>query len=298
MTVPAGSLYTIDLSGVAIGLECRQSALALGLARWFDLPSAEVEPTIRLDLEMVPHEDAPKLPNSLLTTKTIGSGGEFDIADGLIRGYYDQIARRGEMKAKGVLLEGRLMRIFEQVLYQAHVSARQAAGLPGFLVHSAGVVADGRGFLFVGPSEAGKTTAALNSMAWHVLGDEMILIVPGEEGPEIVGTPVNGTFRDKHPGRAPLAGIFLLQQSSRHHLAPVGRAEAAAVVAGEIVPPVGLDEAPGPRTLGSMTDLAAQLVDQVEVLRLELLPDPGFWPIIAERFGLASPAGAGPAKGT
>jgi hypothetical protein len=295
---PRDNRYVIDLAGVAIGLECRQPALAEGLARWFGTPSAPVEPTILLDLEMVPHEDTPVLPNSLLTTKTVGAGGEFDIADGLIRGYYDQVARRGELKAKGVLLEGRLMRIFEQVLYQAHVSARQAAGLPGFLVHSAGVVADHRGFLFVGPSEAGKTTAALNSMAWHVLGDEMILVIPGGNGPEIVGTSFNGTFRDKHPGRAPLAGVFLLEQAPRHALLPVGQAEATATIAGEIVPPVGLDELPGARTLAAMTDLAAQLVDRVEVARLELLPDPGFWRIIAERFSLATPAGAGPAKGT
>ena len=289
MNPPQDNLYTLDLMGAAVGLVCHQPPLVEGLTRWFGRPGADVEPAIRLGLTFIDHEDEPHLPTSLLTTKRLTADGGFDIADGLITGHYHAPTRTGEMRAKAILLEGPLMRIFEQVLYQAHTSARQAAGSAGFLIHSAAVIADGRGFLFVGPSEAGKTTAARHSSAWQVLGDEMNLVLPDGDGYRLAGTPFNGTFREKQPGNAPLAGIFLLRQAPRHALCEVGPAEAAMALAGEIMPPVGLHELPNDATVPTMMDLAAELVDKVPVARLELLPDPGFWNVISERFGLAPP---------
>ncbi len=288
--------YNFAVGDTVIGVDCRQAAFARGLAKWFDHPSAPGEPHIVLDTVIVGHEDAPTLPNSLLTTKVLGDDGAFDIADGLITGSYDAAARRGTVSAKAVLLEGRLMRIWEQILYQGWVSAAAAAGHGGFLIHSSAVIADGQGFLFVGPSEAGKSTAALNSSAWHVLSDEMNLVTPGPDGPEVVGTLFNGTFREKAPGRAPLAGVFLLNQAPHHALGPVGRAEAVAALAAEFVPPVGLDQVPDETTIPAMIDTAAAFVEQVEVLRLDLLPDPGFWTLISEHFGL-TPTAPGPNRG-
>jgi hypothetical protein len=181
------------------------------------------------------------------------------------------------------------MRIWEQVLYQAFISAQRARGGEGFLVHSAAVIAEGRGFLFVGPSEAGKSTAAENSRAHHVLGDEMNLVRPGAGNSfEVVGTLFNGTFKEKRPGRAPLAGVFVLEQAPHHALVPIGRAEAVAALSTEIVPPVGLDEIPDAATVPAMVETAAGLVERCEVLRLECLPDPGFWQVIGPRFGLTT----------
>ncbi len=287
--------YNFAVGNTVLGLDCRPAAFAGGLQNWFGTPSAPGEPHVVLDCEMVTHDDTPDLPNSLLTTKTLTGDGGFDIADGLITGRFDATAGRGEIRAKATLLRGGLMRIWEQILYQAHVSALRARGGEGFLIHSAAVVADGRGFLFVGPSESGKSTAAVNSSHQHVLGDEMSLVEEGEDGLEVVGTLFNGTFKEKRPGRAPLAGILLLQQADRHAVAPAGRAEAVAALSAEIVPPVGLDEVPGDGTVPTMIEMAAGLLDRTEVLRLEFLPDPGFWQPIASHFGLAT---AGPTRGT
>ncbi len=86
------------------------------------------------------------------------------------------------------------MRILEQIFYQAFWSARRAAGLDAFLIHSSAVIVDGRGFLFVGPSEAGKSTVARLSAAHHVLGDEMNLVRSSGAGLTLVGTIFNGLF--------------------------------------------------------------------------------------------------------
>ncbi len=154
------------------------------------------------------------------------------------------------------------------------------------MIHSCAVIAAGSGFLFVGPSESGKTTAAINSSAHHVLGDEMNLVMGNPAGLLLEGTPFNGTFKAKKPGRAPLRAVFLLQQAPHHRISAINSSEAATLLAAEVVPPVGLDQIPGPETVPAMVDSAVAIIEKVPVFRLELMPDPGFWNVISEHFDL------------
>ncbi len=286
MPEKATSEYRLNLGGPTMALHCTPDAFAPALAKWFDRPSDPGPAHINLQFELIAHADTLELPNTLLKTKTLGPDGAFDIANGLISGHYDRKTCQGHIRAKGALTRGLLMRVMEQIFYQAFHSARQAAGSETFLVHSSAVIAKGSGFLFVGPSEAGKTTAALNSSAHHVLGDEMTLVLPQPAGPLIEGTPFNGTFKTKSPGTAPLRAVFLLKQGPEHRILPMDPAEAASHIAGEIVPPVGLDQIPGPNTLPEMVELAAGILEKVPVFQLEFLPDPGFWAVIDKHFDL------------
>lgn len=286
MTETPSSEYRLNLGGPTMALHCTPAAFAPALAKWFDRPSESGPAHINLQFELITHTDTLELPNTLLKTKNLGQDGSFDIANGLISGHFDPTSGQGLVKAKGALTRGQLMRVMEQIFYQAFYSAKQAAGSNAFLVHSSAVIAKGSGFLFVGPSEAGKTTAAMNSSAHHVLGDEMTLVLPNPAGTLIEGTPFNGTFKDKSPGKAPLRAVFLLQQAPQHRISPMDAAEAASLIAAEIVPPVGLDQIPGPETIPAMVDLAAGILEKVPVFRLELLPDPGFWTVIDQHFDL------------
>ncbi len=283
---PAANEYRLDLGGAVIAVHCEPAEFAIGLANWFGRPSAGAEPHIRVDLELVPHPDVPDLPNSLVTTKVLAEDGSFDIAGGLITGRFNAADGRGNIRAKGTLIRGPLMRILEQIFYQAFWSARRAAGLDAFLIHSSAVIVDGRGFLFVGPSEAGKSTVARLSAGHHVLGDEMNLVLNTGESLAVVGTVFNGLFKGKQPGSAPLAGVFLLKQAPRHALTEAPLLEAVTALAAEIVPPVGLDEVPTRDTLPGMVALAETLAGKTDLKYLEFLPDDGFWQVIAAEYGL------------
>ena len=282
--------YRLDVGGAVIALLCPQPGLATGLATWFGRESAGAEPQVTLTVTVVAHDDVPRFPRSLLTTKRLlDDAGGFDIADGLISGRFDAATGCGEVRVKAALLEGRLTRIFEQILYQAHASARRRLGKPAWLIHSSAVIAGGHGFLFVGPSGAGKSTVARLSRGLHVLNDEMNLVRPTGAGWELVGTPFNGTFPDKAPGRAPLRAILLLEQAGEHGLADAATADAVAALAGEIVPPVGLDELPTTGTLPAMVDAAGELAANTTLKVMRFRPDPGFWLTLSSAFGL--PAG-------
>lgn len=275
--------YRLRIGEVVIGLNCSDDSYAASLSEYFALPSDPGAPTITLDLDIVLHHDQPEIPNSLILTKTLVADG-FDIAAGLIRGRYDPANGVGELQVKNVLTCGLMTRIFEQILYQAWHSGRARLAYDACLVHSAGIVRNGRGYLFVGPSEAGKSTIAGLSHNDTVLNDEMCLVEFHPGGLRLVSTPFNGHFRAKRAGAASLAAILLLEHGPEHALAAVGPGEAAGAIASQIAPPVGLDEAASGKTRLTMLDIAMRLVHRVPAQRLIFLPDAGFWPVLDKAF--------------
>nr|MEE4269328.1 hypothetical protein [Candidatus Krumholzibacteria bacterium] len=272
MTLDIACQFRLDIGGNVLGFHCDPAGFAPYLSYWFDRPSTLAAPDISLQLTLIPHEETLDLPNTLLKTKRLTGNGGFDIHDGLFQGRFDAATGQGEIAFKAALARGQLMRVSEQIFYQAFHSARQRKGTDCVMVHSSAVIAGGQGFLFVGPSEAGKSTAARNSAAHHVLGDEMNLVHFTPQGLFVEGTPFNGFFRDKKPGRAPLRAVFLLNQAPEHRIVPMGAAEAAGLLAAEIVPLVGLDQVPGPQTVPDMVEAAARIVAGTHFARLDLLP--------------------------
>jgi len=101
-------------------------------------------------------------------------------------------------------------------------SAHQALRRGGVVLHSAGLVVEGRAYLFAGRSGAGKTTLTRKGHAAGagVLSDDINLVLPGSEGYEAHAVPFTGEFGRTlaHPGgRAafPVAGLVLLDQGER-----------------------------------------------------------------------------------
>jgi hypothetical protein len=284
-TSPRGE-YRLEIGGTVMSLLCDPPAFAEFLIWWFDRPSSDHKPHACLDLRLVPHQEGRVLPHSLLQDKIVTPEGDFDICQGLIKGSFVSESGKGRIEPLAMLSQGKLMRVMEQIFYQAFHSARRLSGDDALLIHSSAAIAGGKGFLFVGPSEAGKTTAIMNSSQHHVLGDEMNLIRFTDQGPVLEGTPFNGLFRDKKPGSAPLAAVFLLNQAPEHSLSEIPPAEAAGLLTAEIVPFIGLEDVVDPDTVPRLVDAASRLLDVVPVQRLNLLPDPGFWSVIAHRYAL------------
>jgi hypothetical protein len=106
-------------------------------------------------------------------------------------------------------------------VFMVHLLAR---GL-GVEVHGGGVVLpDGRGWLFVGVSGAGKTTLSkiwLGEPGVKVLSDERIILRAEDDGVWMYGTPWHGDGHIAEPGRARLDRVFFLRHGARNALAPV-----------------------------------------------------------------------------
>lgn len=84
-----------------------------------------------------------------------------------------------------------------------------------FLIHGSSIIHNGKGYLFTGVSGSGKSTIAELSGA-TVLNDEISLIQVSPDGDVFVqGTPFYGDLKKGENKRAPLCGMYLLQQSDQ-----------------------------------------------------------------------------------
>lgn len=91
------------------------------------------------------------------------------------------------------------------------------------IIHSGGVVADEKGFLFVGHSDAGKSTTVsmMKQKNAEILCDDRIITRRWPDGFRIHGTWSHGDVPDVSSNSAPLKALLFLEQSSENRLYPV-----------------------------------------------------------------------------
>jgi MoaA/NifB/PqqE/SkfB family radical SAM enzyme len=100
--------------------------------------------------------------------------------------------------------------------------ARVLADREGCYIHSSGVKMDGKGLLFVGHSEAGKsTTVKMLKGKAEILCDDRIIVRKMAEGFRIFGTWSHGDVPDVSAASAPLRAILFLKQSRDNRIVPV-----------------------------------------------------------------------------
>ena len=97
----------------------------------------------------------------------------------------------------------------------------------GCYFHASGIIYKGKGFIFIGHSEAGKSTM-VKLMREHaeVLNDERIVVRRWPEGFRIHGTWSHGELPEVSANSAPLAAVFLLKQAPENLAEPIGKRDA------------------------------------------------------------------------
>jgi uncharacterized Fe-S cluster-containing radical SAM superfamily protein len=114
--------------------------------------------------------------------------------------------------------------------------ARVLPSFGGLFVHAAGVDWNGRGLLFAGPSEAGKSTIVkMLRDRVRILCDDRTIVRRNGSGFKAYGTWSHGEVPDVSPGPAPLAAVCVLRRARENRLA---RIESPAAALREILPRV------------------------------------------------------------
>lgn len=112
------------------------------------------------------------------------------------------------------------------------LSAYRLLETGGALLHSAAVAQDGGAFLLLGPSGAGKTTAArlCEERGALVLSDDLNAVVPEGAGARVEKLPFTGDLGDRTGGpvRVPLRALLRLEKGSGDRLVPLSPARAMA----------------------------------------------------------------------
>jgi hypothetical protein len=100
----------------------------------------------------------------------------------------------------------------------------------GCCIHSSGVIFDDKGLLFVGHSEAGKTTIAtmLKDKA-EILCDDRIIVRRWKEGFKIHGTWSHGDMHEVSANSAPLEAFLFLEKADKNRLIQIDNKKDAIV---------------------------------------------------------------------
>jgi hypothetical protein len=165
--------------------------------------------------------------------------------------------------------------------------AHLALAKGGILIHGAGVVRDGRAFVFFGPSGSGKTTATTLSSGSRVLSDDLLLITREGSKFRAASVPFRGLLAPPATSEEtyPIAGMFRLVKDQADFLEDLGRPQAVGQIVQSL--PFVTDRAEaGPRIL----DVVGDLVNDVPVKKLHFRKDPGFWRVIENVGGSAAQA--------
>ncbi len=102
--------------------------------------------------------------------------------------------------------------------------AQVLADRGGCFIHSSGAIMDGQGFLFVGHSDAGKSTirAMLKDEAGvEILGDDRNVIGRWPDGYRVHGVWSSMSVEDVSAASAPLRAILWLEQAPENRLIPL-----------------------------------------------------------------------------
>lgn len=115
------------------------------------------------------------------------------------------------------------------------LSAYMALARGGLVMHSAGLVIDGRSWLFIGRSNAGKTTLSRKAHAagHRVLSDDLNLVLPRAQGFDAHRVPFTGEFGRTLSDQGlspsyPLSAIGVLTQKDGLTFEPMPRSSALA----------------------------------------------------------------------
>lgn len=114
------------------------------------------------------------------------------------------------------------------------------AGHSALLIHACGVSWQGRGYLFVGSSGAGKSTVARlwKEAGAAILNDDRIVLEASDAGLLIHPTPWSGTYPEVDGESVPLAAVYLIRKGTEVAFEPLRPVSALALLHAKSFPPL------------------------------------------------------------
>lgn len=165
----------------------------------------------------------------------------------------------------------------ERILDNAvrYLTAEVAAGQGGFALHAAGVLREGRAYLFAGPSGAGKSTAARLVEPDESLGDDFGMLLPGDDGWVAPALPFDNSERILHApprGLFPVAGVWRLEKSTENRVERLPASLAVASLIGCAAFPWAM-----PELADRLLQQARRFVAEGRFRRLHFADRSGLW---------------------
>jgi hypothetical protein len=156
----------------------------------------------------------------------------------------------------------------------------------GLLLHSAGVIREGNGYIFPGISGTGKSTiASLATDKEIVLSDEMVMVKKVKENYLVYSTPFYGTNGSAElNSSAPLKAAFLPVKDDKVFIKETRPSRALAKLLASV-----LFFGQEPRSNQRLMDISADVIAQIPFYEMHFQRDTSFWECIDELDGGQQP---------
>jgi len=164
-------------------------------------------------------------------------------------------------------------RVVENVV--RFLAAELAAEQGGFALHSAGVLRDGRAWIFAGPSRSGKTTAVALAAPAESLGDDFGIVLPTDDGWRTFALPFDSAEKvsgDPPRGSFPIAAVWRLRHAEATRVVAANGALATAALMGCLAFPWAL-----PERSQELLDRVERLVGEGRFAEFEFTRDADVW---------------------
>ncbi len=255
----------LEIADLSVELDCHHPKLAaLIRQRYRDFASSRSTAGFFADVRWI----GKVRQNALLDVQPYFTEGVLHYSAPGYEGTIDEKSSRGNL----TLSSAQPIEEIDYFLRTVYALLAYAAG--GVLIHAAGIVRGERAYLFFGHSGSGKTTVCQVSQNEHtILNDDLILLLPQDNGWRAYGTPFwNPTQVKPSSASAPVAAMYLLTQADHvfTKILPAGRGLASLIAN---VPVITQDPSRNQRIL----EILSNLQQMVPIFELYFLPDNSFW---------------------
>ena len=282
--MPVNHSLGIALGRTCIGIRCQDQAfLAESLHRYGAFLTPQ-EPEFWIELDLRQERTVAEVRGLLPQMRMRVDGEGFATEPELLRGTVDWPAGVLRVQAERALFslanEYRLMNALLRGLYYGIYKRKKGIKPDAYLVHGCGVLGDGRGYLFTGPSGAGKTTVARMARGRRVLNDEVVLAGDGEGRFYVAGTPFDGGIVERCNLVADLHVVLLLRHGPEVSVRKLGGAEAYKKLLAQTIEAMPLLDTGWLTSLRERADFCAALAGAVPCYELTFRLDDTFWPVV------------------
>ena len=260
-------ILTLNIAGLHIELTCKNILLFNALCQRYHLFLLQGEPQFQIEITWEKNTSLVgfSIPDISFQNNQVNlSGREFS-------GYCDVKERHASLVI-GVTTPVAAVDYFLRVVFAFLIFQAE-----GMMVHGAGILHNGSGYLFFGRSGSGKTTVSHSSVNDEVLNDDLVAVVPQGNTWKMYSTPFwNPTQVKPKPLAAPLTAMYRLVQDNKAYLESFKTGQALAEFMANI--PI---ISSSPAQSECLMERCITLLRQVPAYRLHFLPDASFWGVIA-----------------
>jgi hypothetical protein len=263
----------------------QQSSLDLLYSHFHDFLS-DGQPDVSIIMTVVAAERITTVKNKSGSRYTYLDNETINFGPNLIEGWWDFKNNVFSFVVSQSLMVQEELWLFDRFLcsiYYTLVMNDSNRNYKPFIVHSSGVIRDGRGYIFFGPPESGKSTIASLSRNFTVIHDDMNIVTLEGQNVIIKGVPFNPKLINRTNEKAPLSMICSLHKSETVKLERGSAEEFSRKVLSEIFLPMPLFSNDRKSAFQYLLTYVRELSQKVPYYRLYFKKDESFWDLIEKK---------------